>query len=231
MKEETEILQQPAPKPSSDATVAAATGDLDALKKALTAMPDAVNKPDSGGLPPIAYALANGQMKTAVYLVNNGAQPVLEFPPDFKASPWAIKFFRDQIGYRARGDWDGLMRDFYNDDCVMISFDFALYGKEAIKQHFIDGNKAAGKLIGFSVANYNEGKDLIIMRSTVLSEFVLTKAHDTYLFRDGKLSLYSALTVSPRQTREWATKWAFEEYLDATIYNALGPFKASHPEQ
>jgi len=159
---------------------------------------------------PMAVAVENGQMQLAHYLINNGGMPYLEFPKPFNISPVYMKFFQDQLAYRARGDWDGILRDFYVEDCIMISYDFVLRGREAIAQHFKDGNAAAGKLMGFAVESYNEGEGTMIMRSNVLSENTLTKACDSYYFEGDKVKLFFAQTSDsnwPEKTKEWALRW------------------------
>ncbi len=200
---------------------AASQGELDQLKEMLKQGADLNAKAEDDVTTALSSALNNGQIDVARFLVNNGAAPVTEYPSDFAPSPMAMKFFMDQVAYRARGDWDGIMRDFYNDDAVMITYDFVLRSKEDIKKHFIDGNAASGKLMGFSISNYQESENIIIMRSTLISEFVLTKANDTYVFRDGKVSIYSAHTIEPQKTEEWAKKWMFDEYKNATIFNPI----------
>lgn len=161
---------------------------------------------------PMAVAVENGKIKIARYLVNHGAMPYLEFPQPFKISPQYAKFFQDQIAYRARGDWEGILRDFYVEDPVMISYDFVLRGREAIMNHFIEGNSFAGKLLAFSVESYMEGEGVMIMRSNVLSENTLTKACDSYYFEGDRVKLFFAHTSSTdwsEKTKNWALKWMF----------------------
>lgn len=162
---------------------------------------------------PISLAVGNGHLEIAKYLIRHDSMPHLEFPVPFNASEKSMKFFQDQIQYRARQDWDGIMRDFYHDEAQMISFDFVLHGKEEIKKHFIEGNRDAGKLIAFSIDHYAESENVIIMRSSVLSENTLTKANDSYYFVDGKVYLFTALTKAEGWadlTKEWALKWMFK---------------------
>jgi hypothetical protein len=217
-----EGLGRPGEQNATPLAYAVAGGHLDAVAYLAEQKVDVNATLADGKSSPVAVALDYGQLDVARFLVNNGSNPVLDFPPGVTPSPWASKFFIDQIAYRARSDWDGIMRDFYNEDAVMITYDFVLKTTEEIKQHFIDGNAASGKLIGFAIDHYNEDTgNLILMRSTVISEFVLTKANDTYLFRDGKVSLFSAHTIDPGLTTEWADKWLFDEYRHATIYNPI----------
>jgi len=181
--------------------------NVEDVKRLLSGNPGLINQQDADHKTILAIAVEQRNLEVARYLVNNGALPVLEFPKGFSPKPWIAKFFQDQIAYRARGDWDGIMRDFYCDDCEMLSFNFVLKGKEPIKRHFIEGNRKAGKLIAFSIDDYNESDDAVIMRSSVLSEYLLVKASDSYLFRDQKVLLFTALTEPPEKTKDWALKW------------------------
>jgi hypothetical protein len=161
---------------------------------------------------PMAIAVDTGKLEIARFLIHHGAMPYLEFPEPFNVSPKRMKFFQDQITYRAKGDWDGIMRDFYVENPVMISYDFFLKGRESIKQHFIEGNAEAGKLLAFSVDQYIEAEDYMMMRSNVLSENTLTKACDTYYFQGDKVFLFAAQTKAKNWehlTKEWALRWMF----------------------
>ncbi len=84
---------------------------------------------------------------------------------------WGQKFLDEHVGYLQRGDIDGLMRDHYADDAEMVTFEFALKGKDAIKQYLKeDQPKKSGKTQVMKMDAYFESDDVIIFTSSVNSE-------------------------------------------------------------
>lgn len=202
------------PTPGSALSLACYNGDFEKVKSILNSTPTLINEKDKNSLTALTYAVNKGFIDIASYMVDHGALPLLEFPQPFNVSPQYAAFFQNQIAYRARGDWEGIMRDFYVEDPIMISYDFVLRGREAIMKHFIDGNAAAGKLIAFSVESYIESFDngVMLMRSNVLSQHTLTKACDSYYMEGSRVKVFFAQTSDHdwvEKTKNWALKWIF----------------------
>lgn len=200
--------------PQSSLSIASYNGDLEKVKAVLKENPDIINEKDKNSMTALAYAVNKGFIDIASYLADCGALPYLEFPVPFDVSPQFAAFFQNQIAYRARGDWEGIMRDFYVEDPIMISYDFVLRGREAIMKHFIEGNAAAGKLLAFSVESYMESAadGVMNMRSNVLSQHTLTKASDSYYMEGNRVKVFFAHTSDDNwveKTKNWALKWIF----------------------
>jgi hypothetical protein len=118
------------------------------------------------------------------------------------------KFFQEHTGYIVKGDIDGLLRDHYHDDAEMVTFDFILKGKDAIGNYLkVDSPNATGKVLGMTIDYFTATDDLILFKASVKTEkFGTIKADDALYLKDGKVFRHIALTIPPKETKEWALK-------------------------
>jgi len=109
------------------------------------------------------------------------------------------KFLKKHTEYIAKGDIDGLLRDHYHDNAEMVTYEFTLKGKKAIKKYLaVDGPAKSGKILGFTMNHFVESKDVISFTATIKSEKLgVFIARDTFFLRDGKVYRHIALTVPP----------------------------------
>jgi len=110
-----------------------------------------------------------------------------------------LEFFQEHMGYIERGDIEGLLRDHYTDDCEMVTFEFTLKGKEALRKYLtVDNPAQAGKVYDFEVKEFAESDDVIMFAATVTTEKLGTfVARDSFYLRDGKVYRHIALTLPP----------------------------------
>lgn len=109
------------------------------------------------------------------------------------------EFLERQMAYLARGDIDGLMRDQYHEDAEMVTFEFTLKGREAIKKYMGETEPAqAGRIYGIELTSFAESDDCIMFTAIVNSEkmgpFV---ARDTLYMKEGKILRHIAMTLPP----------------------------------
>jgi hypothetical protein len=118
------------------------------------------------------------------------------------------EFFQEHIEYITKGDIDGLVRDHYHDDAQLVTFEFVLKGKEAIKKYLKeDSPQRTGKVLGMSLDYFTTSDDVIMFKASVKTEkFGTIKADDAFYLKDGKILRHIALTIPPDKTKEWAMK-------------------------
>jgi hypothetical protein len=117
---------------------------------------------------------------------------------------WGQNFLDEHVGYLQRDDIDGLIRDHYADDAEMVTFEFTLKGKDAIK-HYLkeDQPKTAGKMQVMKMDAYFESDDVIIFTSSVNSEKLgVFIARDALYVKNGKVLRHIALTLPPEKDKE-----------------------------
>jgi hypothetical protein len=116
---------------------------------------------------------------------------------------WGQRFLNEHVGYLQAGDFDGLMRNHYHDDAELVTFEFVLKGKDAIKQYLsVDQPRQAGKILGMTMDAYAESDDVILFTSAVTSEHLgVFIARDALYVKDGKVLRHIALTLPPESDR------------------------------
>lgn len=119
----------------------------------------------------------------------------------------AEKFYQDHIGYIAKGDIDGLLEDHYHDDIEMVTFEFTLKGKQAIRDYLQEWPQLVGNILGLSTDYFAASDDVILFKASIATEkFGVIKADDAFYLIDGKIHRHMALTIPPSKTKEWAMK-------------------------
>jgi len=112
---------------------------------------------------------------------------------------WGQKFLEEHVGYLQKQDFDGLMENHYHEDAELVTFEFVLKGKDAIKQYLaVDQPAQSGKVLGMTMNHYAESDDVIIFTATVNSQKLgVFIARDALYVKDGKVLRHIALTLSP----------------------------------
>lgn len=117
---------------------------------------------------------------------------------------WGEKFLGEHVAYLQKGDFDGLMHDHYHDDAELITFEFTIKGKDAIKHYLsVDQPKKSGKVLGMSMDAYAESDDCIIFTASVNSENLgVFIARDALYVKGGKVLRHIALTLPPEKDKQ-----------------------------
>jgi carbon-monoxide dehydrogenase small subunit len=100
------------------------------------------------------------------------------------------RFYEQQVKYLLAGDADGLVDANYHDDAAVISADFVIRGREALKEHFrrylnwvkIKEVKSTDKFV--------ETNDTVLFEATVASNMGTVKVYDAFVLRDGKITYH-----------------------------------------
>lgn len=114
-----------------------------------------------------------------------------------------LDYFNEHLGYMARGDIAGLLRDHYYEDAELVTFEFVLKGTDAIEHYLtVDSPAKMGKALGMEVTHFAESDDVIIFNAKVNSEKLgLFIARDVLYLKDGKVFRHIALTLPPEADR------------------------------
>jgi len=111
------------------------------------------------------------------------------------------EFFQSHLDYIARGDVDGLLRDHYHDDIELVTFEFVLKGKDALKKYLtVDNPEKMGKVVGMEVTHLTSSDDVVMFTAKVTGDRIGTfYARDAFYIRDGKILRQIAMTLPPDQ--------------------------------
>ena len=101
------------------------------------------------------------------------------------------KFYDRHLNYFYAKDVDGLVENDYNEDAVLISFDFTVRGHEALKEIFRAYLDMIGDMEVKSTDNFTETEDTIFLEATLETEKLgERKVYDVFILRDGKISYH-----------------------------------------
>jgi hypothetical protein len=115
-----------------------------------------------------------------------------------------MDFYNEHLAFMKAGDLDGLMAAHYHDDVELVTFEFVLKGKEALKRYLaVDSPAQMGKVLGLRTLHFTESDDVIMFISEVNSEKMgYFQARDAYYLREGKIFRHIALTLPPEEDRK-----------------------------
>lgn len=119
------------------------------------------------------------------------------------------KFYLDQLGYVGKGDIDGLLKNHYHEDAVMVTFDGVRKGHDELRQYYVNTLASMGKITGLSTDYFCETDDSIIFKATITDEKRGTvHADNAFYLKNGKIYRHLSLTLLPNFDYEkHGTKW------------------------
>jgi ketosteroid isomerase-like protein len=101
------------------------------------------------------------------------------------------KFFEHHLTYFFNKDVDGLLASDYNDDAVVVSYDFAVKGKDNLKQLFTAYLEMMGDITIKSTEHFRETEDSIMVEATMdTSRAGERKVYDVFVMKNGKISYH-----------------------------------------
>jgi len=100
------------------------------------------------------------------------------------------KFYEEQLNYLFAKDVDGLIDNHYNEDAVLIGFDFVVKGRDALKEHFRNYLKMLGNLEVKSTDKFRETEDTTFLEASVMSNLGPAVVYDAWVLRNGKISYH-----------------------------------------
>jgi carbon-monoxide dehydrogenase small subunit len=100
------------------------------------------------------------------------------------------RFYENQVKYLLAGDAEGLVDSNYHDDAVVVSPDFIVRGKPALKAHFRRYlNWVKIKQVK-STDNFVETDDSVLFEATIESNMGTVKVYDAFVLKDGKITYH-----------------------------------------
>lgn len=117
---------------------------------------------------------------------------------------WGQEFLQEHVGFLQKGDFDGLMEKHYHKDAELVTFEFTLKGRDAIKKYLsVDQPAQSGPVLGMTMNAFAESDDTIIFTATVNSKNLgVFVARDALVVKNGKVFRHIALTLPPKADKD-----------------------------
>ncbi len=118
-------------------------------------------------------------------------------------------FYREQLGYLGTNDIEGLLREHYHPDAVMVTFDGIRRGHAELRQYFKNTLASMGQITGMATDYFAETDDTIIFKASITDSKRGTVQADNGLFmKDGLIYRHIALTILPQYDyKKLGTVW------------------------
>ena len=100
------------------------------------------------------------------------------------------QFYAEQLDYLARKDVDGLIDHHYNDDALLVGFDWTVRGRDALKTHFRGYLQMLGFIEVVSTDKFKDTGDTLFLEATVKTALGTAKVYDALVLRDGKIAYH-----------------------------------------
>jgi hypothetical protein len=97
------------------------------------------------------------------------------------------KFYDEQLDYLVARDVDGLIDQHYDNDAVLVGFDFTVKGRDALKEHFRNYLKRLGHLEVKSTNKFREGDNFLFLEASVVTDLGSVDVYDAMVLRNGKI--------------------------------------------
>ncbi len=96
------------------------------------------------------------------------------------------QFYNRQIELLAAKDVDTLVETHYTEDAELVSFDFTINGREALKNHFHGYLEMLGYIKVLSTDKFAETESCIFFEATVETKLGVVQVYDAFVLQDGK---------------------------------------------
>ncbi|NCC36519.1 MAG: nuclear transport factor 2 family protein [Chloroflexia bacterium] len=129
---------------------------------------------------------------------------------------WGKAFYLKQLGFLATNDIEGLLREHYHEDAVMVTFDGIRRGHAELRAYFEGRLQSLGQIGYLATEYFAESEDTIIFKSAVRSAANKSEgeihADNALIFKDGKIWRHIALTILPAYLQQgkyeaWGVIW------------------------
>ncbi len=129
---------------------------------------------------------------------------------------WGRDFYLEQLGFMANNDIDGLLRQHYHEDAVMVTFDGIRRGHAELRTYFEGRLTSLGTISYLATQYFAETEDTIIFKSIVRSGTNAAEreihADNALVIKDGKIWRHIALTILPLYEEkglyeQWGVIW------------------------
>ena len=118
-------------------------------------------------------------------------------------------FYGEQLGYLGANDIEGMLREHYHPDAVMVTFDGIRRGHDELRQYFVNTLASMGEITGLTTEYFEETEDVIIFKAKITDSKRGTVQADNALYlKDGKIYRHIALTILPQYDyQQLGTLW------------------------
>jgi hypothetical protein len=96
-------------------------------------------------------------------------------------------FYYRQLGFLAKKDVEGLIRNQYTEDGELLSFDNYIKGAPALIEYFKGYIANLGYIKLLSTDKYIESDDSLFFEATVETAGGIAEIYDVFVLRDGKI--------------------------------------------
>ena len=107
------------------------------------------------------------------------------------------QFYERQLAYLQAGDVDGLIVQHYHDDALLVTFDTAVRGRDALKEYFGRYLQQLGRLEVVSTDNFRETGDTIFLEATVTPALGAARVYDAFVLHEGRICYHFAGVMGP----------------------------------
>jgi hypothetical protein len=83
-----------------------------------------------------------------------------------------------------------LIDNHYNEDAILIGFDFVVKGRDALKTHFRTYLQTLGHLEVKSTNKFRETEDAIFFEASVVSDLGPAEVYDALVLKQGKIAYH-----------------------------------------
>lgn len=102
-----------------------------------------------------------------------------------------FKFYEKHLNFFLTKDVNGLVKNDYNEDAVLVSFDFTVKGHKALEEVFNGYLDMIGDFKLKSTDNFTETEDTIFLEATLeTSKLGERKVYDVFVMKNGKISYH-----------------------------------------
>ena len=118
-------------------------------------------------------------------------------------------FYREQLRYLATNDIEGMLREHYHPDAVMVTFDGIRRGHDELRRYFANTLSSMGQITGLSTDYFVETDDCILFKASITdSKRGTVKADNALYLKDGRIYRHLALTILPMfDYAAFGTRW------------------------
>ncbi len=102
----------------------------------------------------------------------------------------AREFYKEQLDYLFAKDVDGLIDNHYNEDALLVGFDFVVKGRDALKAHFRNYLQTLGHLEVKSTNKFRAAEDYLFFEASVVSDLGPAEVYDALVLKEGKISYH-----------------------------------------
>jgi hypothetical protein len=107
-------------------------------------------------------------------------------------------FYLEQLGYLGKNDIEGMLRDHYHPEAVMVTFDGIRRGHDELRNYFKNTLGSMGQITGLVTQYFAETEDTIIFKAAITdSKRGTVQADNTLYMKDGLIFRHIALTILP----------------------------------